>query len=545
MAVVVDPDQLGRHYMASGRAAEADNLFVRVLQRDPNQAEVWNNLGIVRQQQKQLVNAFGCYANVLAIDPNSQAAYCNLGFLAQMAGRLNDAVVFYRQALKYAPDAWISWHNLAGVHKELRQFDEALAYIDKAITLAPDNMQAHSSRVYIRDLDPRTTPQQALEVKRVWANKFGLVAQRQWPNNADPDRMLRIGYVSGDFYQHSASFAFANLLFGHDRQKFLVFCYSMTARDDDTTPLFKRGVGWRAIGALSDEQVIEQIRKDKIDILVDLSGFTAGMRLRIFTAKPAPVACHMVGYLDGTGVAEIDHIFLDPVLANVEHYAEEPVSLPCVFNYRPPAAPDVTSPPALNRGYVTFGYCGQWRKVSDDTLALWRQILEAVPGSRLVLKDRRFADQRECDDALRRLDVVAHRVSFFRYTSTFEHLAAHGEFDIGLDPLHANGGVSSLEALWMGLPLVTKPGTRAAGKVGTSLLHALGLGECAADDYVGAAVALAENLPRLRDLRLTMRERIAGTTIGNAALYVAHVERAYRTLWVAYCARSQLQALAS
>lgn len=534
-AVPIDPDELGRYLYATGKTDEAEAIFVRHLQANPGAAHTWNNLGIMRQQKRNPVSAAICYQNALKLKPGYGPALSNMGSLAEENGIFTDALIFYQRACEASPDNMAVWNNLASLYRELGRFDEAYAAHERAEALDPNPLVGVST-VYAHDCDPRTTARESLRFKREWWQRHRLPAQQWWPNERDPARRLRIGYVSGDFYCHSANFGFVNLLFGHGRRAFEVYAYSTTPRYDLVTERCSRSVDhWRRILGMSDQEIVDQIKRDQIDILVDLSGYTSGNRLRVFTAKPAPIQLHAIGYLNGTGLPEMDGILLDPVMGRQEEYVEQIVELPCAFNYRIPDAPEVAPLPALSNGYVTFGYLGRWGKVGPETLDLWREIMARLPSAKLLLKDRRLTNEIEQNAAAKSLNVDRRRLIFEAGTPHYPHLAAHGRVDIGLDPLVNNGGISTLDALWMGVPVITRPMGRASGHVGASIMTALGLKDFVASDYVETAVMAAGDTKSLADIRRTLRERMQGTTIGNPALHVAHVERAYRRLWADFC----------
>lgn len=349
-------------------------------------------------------------------------------------------------------------------------------------------------------------------------------------------RKIRIGYVSADFRVHSVAFAFQCMLTDYDRKTFEVILYSNTMVEDGMTAKLRRhATDWRNVVALTDDQLVEQIRHDKIDILVDLSGWTGGNRMVAFCKRPASIQVHGWGYLNGTGLPCMDYILLDPVLGQQDQYAEKVAALPCVFHYEPPdLCPDVNALPALKNGFVTFGYLGRWSKVSDETVTVWAEILRRVPTALLYVKDRRFRDPRQKMEARQRFGDVADRLRFAGATGHYYHLQAHQQIDIGLDPFPINGGVSTLEALWMGVPVVCRLGERAHGRVAASVMRTVGLRGWVSgtvEGYIATAeeTALAD-IDHVATLRRSLRGMMRRSVIGDPKAYVAAVEDAYRMM---------------
>lgn len=531
----------GLFYYQHGKLDDAERCYLKAIEAAPDYVEPRNNLGLVFQNRHDYATAMKHYRRTLEINPNYPAAYANIGTLAEEAGRFQEAQEFYKRSLALNPGQPYVWHNVAGTCRELWQFEEAYYAFDSSYELAKDDALAGGGVVYCRDVDSRTTPEQSLAEKRKWWERFHRPA-REWKKGGDPNKRIKIGYVSADFFCHSVAFAFSILFYGHTRKDFEVIVYSMRAYEDSITQSLKEHCDkWHSIVGKSDNEVEAKIIEDEIDILVDLSGFTSGHRLGIFTSRPAPVACHAFGYLNGVGLPEIQNILLDETLGyDPSQYTERIWKLPCVFHYRAPDSPPLMPLPAIgHNGGITFGYLGRWAKVSDETCRVWGEIVNAVPRAVLLLKERSFFSGDNKKRALDRLGLVEDQVLFQGLTGHYIHLATHNIVDICLDPFDLNGGVSSLDALWMGCPVVTKIGTRASGRVGASLMRTIGLREFVAEtaeQYKRIAIDMAnEATEDLNILRTTMRKRMEQTVVGNGAKYVAHVEHCYRQMWRDYC----------
>ena len=350
---------------------------------------------------------------------------------------------------------------------------------------------------------------------------------------------IRAGYVSGDYRRHSASSIFGGVVL-HHTQRVEPYLYSTQPVDIEADPASKKfkdcaGVRWRDLQGLSDEKAEELIRKDKIDILVDLSGHTGGSRLGLFTRKPAPIQAAAWGFAHGTGCPEIDYFLADPVAVPLEerlHYAEKVIDLPCIVTFEPPEynLPGHSEPPAAKNGYVTFGCFSRYEKLSAAYLSTCQKILLAVPDSRMEFKDNAFRQPAALRRVLGILNAVdPRRLSFRIGTSQPDHMLAYQNCDLILDPFPHSGGTCCLEQLWMGVPLVTLYGTQAAGRTTSSVLTVLNRKDWIAsteEEYIIAATSLAElNASRLAPARKTLRGELLESPVIKG--YVEAVENAY------------------
>jgi predicted O-linked N-acetylglucosamine transferase (SPINDLY family) len=356
---------------------------------------------------------------------------------------------------------------------------------------------------------------------------------------------LRIGYVSPDFRDHADSFFTVPLLSNHDHGRFEIFCYSQVAHPDALTER-QRGYAdiWRDIAGLSDQQVADLVRGDRIDVLVDLKVHTADNRLLVFARKPAPVQVTWLGYPGTTGLSAMDYRLTDPYLDPPglfdACYAEESLRLPDTFwcynplSDRPPAS----ALPALESGAITFGCLNAFSKINDGCLALWAQALQAVPGSRLLLQAPRGPARDKVLTALQRGGIAAARVQFADRRSRQEYLELYHQIDLCLDPLPYNGHTTSLDAFWMGVPTLTLLGRTVVGRAGWSQLCNLDLKELAAEtpeQFVALAAELAGDLPRLQELRGSLRQRMERSPLMDAKRFARNVESAYREIWRRWC----------
>jgi predicted O-linked N-acetylglucosamine transferase (SPINDLY family) len=368
-------------------------------------------------------------------------------------------------------------------------------------------------------------------------------------NRPDADRRLKVGYVSPNFWRHVICHFLAPLLEGHDHAAFEIYCYASVKRPDQTTARFRKSADvWRDVLGMSDEALSAQVRADGIDILVDLTQHMADSRLLAFARKPAPVQVAWLAYPGTTGLRSIDYRFtdawLEPDGAPGLESVERPVRLPdSWFCFDPiDEYPQPGELPALRTGQVSFGCLNNFCKVNDAVLQLWARVLQAVPGSRLLLRcppdsatrDRVwqfFASQ----------GIAAERVELLRRTRTREEfLQLFARIDVALDPFPYNGGTTTCEALWMGIPVLTLPGAVAVSRLGLSILSTVGVAEFVAgseEAYVQLAARLAGDLPRLAQLRSGLRARMQASVFMDGPRFARNVEHAYRDLWRAWCAQ--------
>ena len=384
-----------------------------------------------------------------------------------------------------------------------------------------------------------------------WAARHGGTLPRVTtnPQPSDTERTLRVGYVSADLRSHSVAYFLEPLLEARDRAAIHVTCYSNSTGGGATTDRLRAlSDAWRVIADKDDAEAEALIRADQIDILVDLSGHTRGNRLPLFARRVAPIQVSYLGYPNTTGLATMDYrltdAWADPVGLTEGLYTEVLVRLDGGFLcYRPPNdSPPVAGPPVLATGYITFGSFNNLAKVNAALIARWAAILGHVPGSRLILKSRPLADPGIRDFILTlsaRNGITPDRIEFSGWADdTRSHLARYADVDIALDTFPYHGTTTTCEALWMGVPVITCGGQVHASRVGVSLLSAIGLADLVApsmDSYVMTAINLAQDIPRLGNLRAELRPRMAAGAITDSARIARSVESAYRAMWRQHC----------
>lgn len=538
-----------------GRSAEAEEALRTAIRLKPEYAEAHFNLANILRNRGNREAAKAAYGEALRLKPDMASALCNLGDLHKGAVELTRAVECFVAALKADPKSAEAWNNLGETLKEMGRIEEAVAVFQKGLEAHPAHALMHSNLLLALHYTPAVPPETIFRAHVAWAQRHAdplLPAGRRHPNPRDPERRLRIGYVSPDFCAHSVAFFAEPLIREHDRGHFEVFCYHANARSDMVTERLKGlSDGWRSLVGVDDARAAALIEQDGIDILVDLTGHTANNRLTLFARKPAPVQATWLGYPDTTGMRAIDWRFSDAIAEPPGEAdrlsAERIVRLPHGFHsYRPPVdvAPPA-EPPFRASGHVTFGSFNNTSKVTGEVVRVWSEILKRVPGSRLIVKSAQMGDEetrRRYLNTFVQCGIDAGRVELLaRIDAADGHLRAYDRIDIGLDPFPYNGTTTTCEALWMGVPVVTLTGANHVARVGASLLTHCGLTELVASDmegYIATAVALAGDPGRLDRLRRTMRSRLSAAPLTDYTGFARGVEAAYRAMWRDWVARS-------
>jgi predicted O-linked N-acetylglucosamine transferase (SPINDLY family) len=403
--------------------------------------------------------------------------------------------------------------------------------------------------IFSMDLHPHAPPAVRLADRRALnARHCAPLTVKAEPhtNDRDPDRRLRVGYISADFNQHSASMVFGPVLEGHDHSKVEVYCYwQQEGPPDEITERFEKLADhWVVVNTLSDEALAQRIRDDNIDILVDLSGYSNGNRLLALARKPAPIIMTAWGHVTGLGIDACDYIIADEISAPPEHehqYHEQILRVPCIVGYDPrPPYPNVAPPPREQNGFITFGYLGRANKTSEPVWAAWAEILRRVQHSRLVFKGNDYLDEafrNRVNDFFLSLRISSHRLEFLGPSPRPHHLEAGSSIDIALDPFPQGGGVTLLEACLMGVPSVALMGDYLNGRIAPSILSALGHGDWVAEsvpEYIDLAVTMA-GTPWTHEDRVSLRQDLLGSMLCDPKRYAGHVEQAYRRAWRQWC----------
>lgn len=544
---------LGECEFRAGRAASGLEFFERAVAAGPEDPQAWFSLGAGNAMSGRFGRAAEAFAEVVKRRPNDAVAIACLGKAQQSLKQIDEAIATYTRALEVQPRHAEARTDLANCHLEVGRPDLALPEFRKVLEMAPDHLGAHGCLCTTLNYPSGIAAEEVFAAHRAYGEAVmrlpGLPVAGAAPVASGPDRPLRVGYLSGDMYEHSVAYFLRALLKHRDLTALETFCYHTGPKlDQMSAELQSLADTWRHVRGLNDEQLAGQIRADRVDILVELSGHSLHTRLPMLRARVAPVTVTYIGYPNTTGLPTVDYRIVDVLTDRPEadrYYTERLVRLPgCFLCYTPREdAPGVAPSPCEQNGFVTFGSFNAIKKVTPDVVALWSRLLVAVPGSRLVLKGAVFSSERVVSRYLGVFaghGVEADRVDLLpRIASQSGHLDAYGLIDIGLDPFPYNGTTTTCEALWMGVPVVTRVGEWHAGRVGLSLLTAVGLGELAAADdeaFVRVAADLAADRGALVGLRASLRERVAASALCDGPGFVRGLERAYRTMWAEACA---------
>ncbi|HTO50090.1 MAG TPA: tetratricopeptide repeat protein [Burkholderiales bacterium] len=598
-AIAADPADglyhfnLGNALRELGRLEEATASYAHATTLDPDRVAAWFNLAQLHVERGEPEQAISAFREAIRLEPASPQARAGLAtalvdtaqagahtaarsaealallendwprapnprrarFVVAMAlvgcGRWTEAAGHLEALVAERPDSAQTRNALANCYNRLGRVSDAVREYREAFRAAPAFHEALTAVLGTLNAAPQAPPEEVFAAHCEWAAAVAAPlypAAPRFGNARDRNRRLRIGYVSPDLRRHPVGTMFAPVLERHDPQRVETFCYYNFRGADLMTGRMRRAAHhWRDIAELDDATVADAIRADAIDVLVDLAGHTRHTRLLVFARRPAPVQASWLGYFNTTGLATMDYFLTDPVSSppgQERYFLERLVRLPATrFCYEPPDfLPEVNALPAHSRGHVTFGCLNALAKVNDRVLALWARILAGVPGARLLLQAAAL------DDPLVRRDfraragahgIAAERLELRPFVPVERAAHAYHDVDIALDPFPFCGGMTSLEALWMGVPVVTLPQIMIAGRQSASMLANLGLPELIAADetaYVGAAAALAGDLDRLAALRAGLRERCRRSPLADYARFTRDLEQAFAAMWEAWLA---------
>jgi protein O-GlcNAc transferase len=535
---------LGNVLRNRGKVEEAITSYRRALQLKPDSPEAHNNLGNALRDRGQIDEAMISYRRAIELKPDYPEAHNNLGLALGDIGRLDEALASCQSALQLKPHYPEANNNLANVLKDSGRLDEAIESYRHAVQLKPGDARFHSNLVYTLGFHPGYGRVEIAEERRRWNRQFSDPLKRfilPHTNDRSPNRRLRVGYVSPDLRDHVTGRYLIPLFERHDRERFEILCYSGVLRPDKLTEEFRQHTHqWRSTVGVSDEALVEMIREDGVDILVDLSQHLAGNRLPAFARKPAPVQVSFAGYPDSAGLEAIGYRISDRYLeagsAGEESERRERVCLIDSFWCYDPCGVEVkiNDLPARGDGRVTFGCLNNFCKVNERVLRLWARVLGKVRESRLVVASYAGSHRERTLEVLGSEGVERRRVEFVEYRPRREYLELHHGLDIVLDTFPYNGHTTSLDALWMGVPVVSLAGETAVSRAGLSQLTNLGLPELVAHseaEYVSIARNLARDLARLAGLRATLRARMEDSPLMDAPRFARNVEAAYRSMW--------------
>lgn len=540
-----------------GHIAEAIDLMSdenvgqarRKAEQDQRHADIiFLMLALIFQKTRRLKKAAEWYEKILEHQQNALVLN-ELGCIYQNTGRISEAMEYRRRALEADPSIPGIRSNYAADLMLAGRMEEGIAILQDALDADPENAVIHSNLLWYLHYLPDQDPQVLLEQHKRWGQTHAppSMAMTYHNNTPEPDRRLRIGYISPDFRKHSVAYNFEAFLSGRNSEATEAYGYASVSHPDEMTGrLRKKFDHYRNVFGIGDSEVAALIQKDRIDILVEIGGHTGDNRLGVLAYKPAPVQVDYGG-LSTTGMEQIDYRLTDSLLDPPERqkfYVEESVYLPGgLFCYSPPDfAPPVAPLPAQRNGYITFGSFNGSLKINHHILSLWAQVLKANENSRLLMKFPGARDQNMKDMFLQQFEefgISSERIQVERWRPSIEHLELYGRVDIALDTYPFNGCITTLEGLWMGVPIVSLVGKNSLlSRSGLSILSRIGLEFFAAatpSEFVAKATAFAQNLSALSKIRASLRNRMSAGSLCDAKGYAESLEEAYRKMWHRWC----------
>jgi protein O-GlcNAc transferase len=549
---------LGCALVDDHRPEEAFAQFLAAIDADSADALAYSNLASVAIRVGRFDIATAVSKAALELDPDLAEAYGTLNCALRKQGAITSSIAAAKKALELQPSLSAVYDNLALALADRGQVREAIAWMVRSVVLTHGRASTVSNLCFLLQylshpvlLQPEMDAALLRRFHEHWAaiqNSEGR-PEPLAPTDPDPERKLKVGLLSPDLHRHPVGYFLAACLPDLDRSQFDIICYSDSRVADDLTEELKGNcTRWVETSDISDLRLTEQIRRDGVDILIDLAGHTAGNRMAVFLRRAAPVQATWAGYVGTTGLAQMDYLIADRFhvpFGEEACYTEKVLRLPDGYIcYAPPEyAPEVAILPAVENGYITFGCFNNLTKVNPEVVRAWSSILAAVPASRILLKCRQLDDpevRAEYRRLFERQGVAAERILLEGHSAHRELLNSYARIDIGLDPFPYSGGLTTLEALWMGVPTITKTGKTFAGRHSTSHLRQVGLDSFITptlDAYIAAAVRMAEAQPELSALRGSLRERMRQSPLCDGKRFSTHLSTALRRMWAECCSR--------
>ena len=541
----------GRAHHGAGRLQEAEAIYRRVFAAEPDCPDAVHLLGVIAHQNGDDGVAVELITKAIAANPRAAEYHNNLGTALKRLGRLEDAVAAYEGALELRPEYAEAHNNLGNAFKDQGDLDEALVAFRTALELNPSFDEAHSNLLSCLYYHPSCDRQTIFAEHRKWNAQHAVPLSptaNLHGNAAIPEKRIRLGLVSHNFRRHPVGYLALSSLEALNTEAVELYCYADIIHGDDLTERFREAAHtWRSTVGMSDENIVALIGGDEIDILVDMSGHGTGSRLLVFAHRPAPVQVKWVGCQNNTtGMDAIDYFISDSVETPAHHepwYTEEIVRLPDSYVcYEPPHyAPAVAPLPAISNGHITFGCFNNLTKVNRQAVALWSRLLKGAPASRLILKAKQLNDaavRARYQAMFAAHGIAPERLDLLGYSLHAELLAHYSDVDIALCPIPYSGCLTTCEALWMGVPVVTMPGEIFAHRHSASFLGTVGLTDWLAttpEQYLQIAERHCGDLDGLAALRAGLRERVRRSPLCDAPRFAGNLEAAFRRMWRHWC----------
>lgn len=562
IALSIDPENIETYLnlaaalYESGDMQQAMQVSKNVVQKFPDSASACSNIGVLYQSTGHDEKAIEWYLKALEIDPHLVGNHNNLATIYRAADDYEKSLYHYDRALELQPDFAVGWSNRGNVLRAMGMGKESMESYEKAMELDPSSDTAHSNYLMSLHYSDNIPREEIYKKTLEWDEKFGKVKKRRrinFPNALDPDKKLRVGLVSNSFRKHPVGYMIVRALENMDPDKveFYTFSGVPEAKNDQITKrIYEASEKVFDVVQMPNDELDKLIREQAPDLLVDLSGHSETGRLVIFCHRVAPVQVEWVGGLfDTTGLQEMDWIIGDDVEipeGDEEWYTEKVYRMPDDYVcYDPPDyLADVGPLPAKENGYLTFGNYNNLAKVSDTMVGLWSRILKSLPDSRLILKTKGASQEAVSGyihDMFKKHDIDVSRVVCEEGAPHKEFLASYNNIDIALDPWPYTGGLTTIEALCMGVPVITMPGETFAGRHAATHLTTVGLEDWIAqdaDEYHDLAIKWANDLDGLEKLRSGLRDKVLGSPLCDGSKFAENLENAFRHMWRDYCEKN-------
>jgi len=553
--LALEPDHWGAHFNLGqlarirGDLETAERHYRAALAMRPRHVPSLANLGLMLLRLERTVDAIALLERALAIDPALPDVRRRLGLALCSAGQLSRSLPYLEQAVAESGDDGYLVNGYALVLLAAGQPDAAIAALRGALLRTPDSPELHSNLLMLLHFSASYSADAIFAEHVRWAQQHvaHLPLEAPTTDTSDPERALRVGLVTPHVVTGPVPNVLLPLLEHRDPQRLNFIFYANSSRADAITARLRAAVDeWRPIETLDDDLFAAQVRADRIDIMIDLAGHSGGNRLLAFARRLAPRQLSWLDYFDTTGVPAIDYILTDDISSpegTQRHFTERPFALPTRLCFLPPQeAPDVSPAPVLRNGYLTFGSFNRWAKTAEPVRALWARLLTAIPDARLLIKAREFEDDDIRTAALARFashGIAAHRLELRPPSAYAEMLRQYADVDLALDTFPHNGGATTLDSLWMGVPVVTLLGKTMIGRQTAAMLHACGHSDLVAqaeDAFIAIGQRWHADIAGLSALRARLRDHVAASPLTDAPRFARTFETALRYIWRDYCA---------